>query len=161
MRKLKVYLDTSVLNFPFADDAPEFKKITIEFFNDYVQKNIYDTFISEVVIKEIMNTKNKDKRNKLLNSLKDYPFEVLNINDEVEALASIYVEEGIIPQNKFEDAEHIAISTVNQMDILLSWNFKHLVNYNKKQQVRTINSKENYLYPLDLLTPLELIYENN
>ncbi|MDQ3022700.1 MAG: hypothetical protein M3R36_19365 [Bacteroidota bacterium] len=67
MRKLKVYLDTSVINFLFADDSPEFKKITIEFFNNYVRKNIYDTFISEVVIKEIMNTKNKDKRNKLLN----------------------------------------------------------------------------------------------
>lgn len=53
MKKLKLYLDTSVLNFLFAEDAPDFKNVTIDFFENYVAKEKYDVFISNVVIREI------------------------------------------------------------------------------------------------------------
>jgi len=53
MKKLKLYLDTSVLNFIFAEDAPDFKNVTIDFFENYVAKEKYDVFISSVVIREI------------------------------------------------------------------------------------------------------------
>lgn len=161
MRKLNVYLDTSVLNFLFADDAPELREITIEFFNEYVKNQIFNTYISDVVLKEILNTKDYAKREILLKASKDYNLEILALTNEAESLANIYVKEKVIPENKFEDAEHIAIDTVNQFDILLSWNYKHLANFNKKQKVKIINARENYLYPLDLITPMELIYENN
>jgi predicted nucleic acid-binding protein len=149
MRKLNVYLDTSVLNFLFADDAPELRDITIEFFNEYVRKNIFNVHISDVVIKEILNTKDYDKKEKLLRVSKDYNLEIIALTDEAESLANIYVKEKVIPESKFEDAEHIAIATVNQFDILLSWNYKHLANFNKKQKVKIINARENYQYPLD------------
>lgn len=48
MNKLKIYLDTSVINFLFADDAPEFKEITKDFFEKYVTE--YDVYISDIVI---------------------------------------------------------------------------------------------------------------
>ncbi|MFH1051262.1 MAG: hypothetical protein V1779_10095 [bacterium] len=56
-RKLKIYLDTSVINFLFADDAPEKKEITIDFFENFVNMNFYQTFISAYVIEEINATK--------------------------------------------------------------------------------------------------------
>ncbi len=53
MKIPKVYLDTSVINFLFAEDAPEKQEITIEFFNEYINRNLYGVFISPVVVDEI------------------------------------------------------------------------------------------------------------
>lgn len=55
-------MDTSVPNFLFADDAPEKKEVTKDFFDNYVQNGIYETFISPFVISEIEDTKNEEKR---------------------------------------------------------------------------------------------------
>jgi len=161
MKKLNIYLDTYVINFLFADDSPELRDITIEFFNEYVKKNIFNIYISDIVLKEILNTKDDKKKEQLLKITTDYNLEIITLSEEAESLAQIYLKEGIIPENKFEDAEHIAIATVNQFDILLSWNYKHLANFNKKQKVKLINTRENYLYPLDLITPMEILYEDN
>ena len=54
-RKLKIYLDTSVINFLFANDVPELKKITKEFFDKYVKNNIYIVYISDIVIKGVLH----------------------------------------------------------------------------------------------------------
>jgi hypothetical protein len=160
MKKLKVYLDTSVINFLFADDAPEFKKATENFFINYVKDRIYEINISEVVIDEINNTNNSEERKKLLGVIKLYEIDAIAINEEAEILARKYIADKILPERKLDDARHIAISTVNNFDILLSWNFKHLANVNKKQKIKLLNEREGYFYPLDLLTPLQLIYED-
>ena len=62
MKKLKIYLDTSVINFLFADDVPEFKKITEDFFENYVKKGKYIVYVSNVVIAEIEKTRDKQGR---------------------------------------------------------------------------------------------------
>lgn len=64
MKKLKVYLDTSVINFLFADDAPEFKEKTIEFFEKHVKKEKFDTYVSDIMIQELERTKDPNKRQK-------------------------------------------------------------------------------------------------
>ena len=70
-----------------------------------------------------------------------------------------YIQSGIIPKNKTEDALHIAISTVYKMDVLLSWNFKHLANISKQIRINAIIEREGYLNKLNLLTPLGVDYE--
>ena len=136
MKKLKIYLDTSVINFLFADDAPEKKEVTIDFFENYVGKKLYDVYISEVVISEIMDTDNEEKRQKLLNVIIKYPINFVekSISDEIIRLANLYLDENILPKKSETDAYHIAISVVNQIDILLSWNYKHLANFSKKKE---------------------------
>jgi len=116
MKRLRIYLDTSIINFLYADDAPEKRDITLDFFETRLQT--YDVSISDVVLFEIGNTKTPEKR-KLLT-----------------------------------DAMHVAISTVFEFDILLSWNFEHLANINKQIQVNALNEKRGYLKRLNLLTPL-------
>lgn len=161
MRKLKVYLDTSVINFLFADDAPEFKKVNEDFFNNFVKTNTYEISISVVVIDEINRTRNELEKEKLLGIIKLYQLNILSINEEAEFLAKKLVSEKVIPEKKIDDARHIAISTVNNFDVLLSWNFKHLANVNRKLKVKLVTEREGYFYPLDLITPLQLIYEND
>jgi len=158
MKKTKIYLDTTVINFIYADDSPNYRDVTLDFFNDFVKTKLVDVYISDVVLKEINNTQNTEKRTRLLSKVKEYDFAVLEINEEGKRLADIYLLEKIIPANKVEDAWHIGVSTVNEMDILLSWNFQHLANYNRKMKVRAVNQRENYFYPLDIISPLE--YDN-
>ena len=132
MKKTKVYLDTSVVNFLFATDSPEFMSITNDFFENYVRVNIYDVLISDIVIQEINKTGSAEKKYKLLNVIKQYRLNAVVFNKEADSLSNIYIKEKIIPVNKVEDARHIALATINNFDVLLSWNFKHLANINKK-----------------------------
>lgn len=64
MKKLKVYLDTSVINFLFADDAPELKAATVDFFDNFIRTGIYETYISEYVLFEINRTTEKFQKGK-------------------------------------------------------------------------------------------------
>ncbi len=158
MKKLKIYLDTSIINFLFADDAPEYKKITRKFFNNYL--NEYDIYISELVYTEINRTKNKDKKKQLLKVIEKYNLEVFNpFNNKIENLAKNYIKQKVIPVKKLDDALHIAFATYYEFDILLSWNFKHIANIKKQIAINSINEKQGFIKKLNLLNPLEVLHE--
>jgi len=161
MKKLKLYLDTSVLNFLFAEDAPDFKNVTVDFFENYVAKGKYDVYISDVVIREIEKAPDASKRNLLLDTAKKYSLRILLLTPEAIELSERYLAERIIPPKKREDAQHIAISVCNQIDVLVSWNFKHLANIQKQLAVKIVNEQQGYYYPLVLTNPMEVLYENN
>jgi predicted nucleic acid-binding protein len=163
VKKLKVYLDTSIINFLFADDAPELKAATIDFFDNFIKTVIYETYISEYVLQEINKTSKKEKKEKLLRVIEEYPIELIEITqkNEIEFLADKYIRNNIIPVTKKLDALHIAVSTVNKIDYLVSWNYKHLANVNREKRIFAVNLQYNYLDPLRICTPLELLdYEN-
>ncbi|MBI5892451.1 MAG: type II toxin-antitoxin system VapC family toxin [Deltaproteobacteria bacterium] len=163
MKKLKLYLDTSVLNFLFADDAPEFKKVTREFFEMVNAGKNFEVYISDIVINEITKTSNTRKKSRLLSIIDNYHIVRLS-NDkdfEVSKLAEIYLSKGIIPKVKIEDALHIAYAVVFEMDVLLSWNFKHLANIKKEREVLLTNMENGYNYPIRIVTPMEVDYEDN
>ena len=161
MRKHKIYLDTSVVNFLFADDAPEKMDITKEYFDNFIKLNVYNHFISEIVINEIERTQDNDHRNRLLKVIKDYNIETIIVEPEEEiiSLANQYLDDNIIPQKKIEDALHVAVATFNEIDFLLSWNYKHLANVNKEKQFEIVNLKNGYLKSPRLCTPMELFNE--
>ena len=123
MRKTKVYIDTSVINFLFADDSPEFKDITIDLFTSYIGKGVYDCYISEIVLAEINKTATEAKLNQLLNVVLKYEFPVLQLTEESKRLAGIYINKGVIPVKKTEDALHIGLATVNNFDIFAKLEF--------------------------------------
>ncbi len=160
---IKIYLDTSVINFLFADDAPEKKENTLDLFDNFIYKGIYEVFISSFVIDEIENTKDFEKRKKLLEVIERYPinFVEIEINTEIDNLANSYINNKVIPEKSKIDAYHIAVSVVNGIDYLVSWNYKHLANITKEHKVKLINYANNYYKEFRILTPLELIsYEN-
>ena len=159
--KTQIYLDTSVINFLFADDSPEKKEITEDFFQNTVRAKVYDTFISGFVLTEIQLTKDSGKKSKLLNVLNDYPISVLTISDEKEIrnLAQAYIDNSVIPEKKLFDALHIAVCTAYQVNFLVSWNFKHLANIRKEQQVRVVNIANNYFHDLRIISPTQLMNE--
>lgn len=155
MRKLKIYLDTSVISFYFSQDSIEFKNITIDFFEQCASN--YDIYISDIVILEINKNTNLELKEKMLELLNSYGIKKLETKEEIKNISRIYLESGIIPKNKVEDALHVAFTTYYEMDILLSWNFKHLANVHKEQKIMIENTKMGYLHALRLLSPLEVI----
>lgn len=157
--KASIYLDTSVINFLFADDAPEKKEVTQDLFDNFIKTGIYQTFISRVVLEEINNTNNSEKRTELIRVIKEYPIELLDVDeaDEIEQLANLYLSHRIIPPAKRFDALHIAIAVIKKLDYVVSWNYKHLANVNRERKVLGLNFEHNYLHPLRIITPLELI----
>lgn len=158
MKKPKLYLETSVWNFYFADDSPEKRDSTIEFFAN-IEKNQYEIFISRIVLEEI-DRADENTSNKLMKLIDKFRPGRLIVNNEVQTLAEQYIKELILPVKKLEDALHAAISSVYVMDILVSWNCRHLANYNKKKMINVINLREGYK-TLDIITPMEVvIYED-
>ena len=152
MKKLVLYLDTSVLNFLFADDAPEKRDITVEFFEG-VKKAKYDVFISDAVVDEIAKAA-PAKREMLLGAIRDFDIGFLEVTDEVVAFASRIVEAGVVPKAKTQDALHIAVAVCYGVDVLLSWNFKHLANINKERLVRALCLMEGYDDKIEMRDPM-------
>ena len=159
MRKLRIYLDTSVINFVFADDAPDFQRATIEFFEQC--GDLYDLYISDVVLEEINQDPNPSHREQLLTVIAQYRVNRLpdDEDDQARNLAALYIEKGVVPPAKLEDAFHVAYATIHEMDILLSWNFRHLANVAKEAKILAINMEEGYWHPLRLVSPLEVLHE--
>jgi len=150
---MKIYLETSVINFLFAEDAPEKKRITEEFFSVIEE---YEVFISDLVLLEIEQAQ-EQKKKLLLNIIKKYKMRALESSDKIENLAQIYVNEGIIPKKYINDALHIALATKYKMDAIISWNLTHIVKLKTKFQVKKINEK---LKEKDVIicTPEEMVY---
>jgi len=134
-RKNNLYLDTSIPNFVLAKELPTEQIVTKALFNE-IKMGKHKAFISRVVIDEISRT-SEPKKTKLLSLIKD--FEVLDVTSECETLAREYIRNGTIPQRYEADALHIAIATIYNMDILVSWNFTHIVRVKTRKEVNAIN----------------------
>ena len=128
MKKPRVYLDTSVVSHLHQLDAKqEWQDITKRFWKE-LEDNKYIACISKFVLDEILKAK-EEKQDIMLGYLNSIDYEELQNTREVDILAKKYVEAGIIPVKYIDDAMHIAIATINNCEIIASWNFKHMVKY--------------------------------
>lgn len=159
MNTLRIYLDTSVVNFVFAEDAPDFRAATLRFFERHARD--FDLCISDIVLLEIQKDPDSAHREALYRVLDDHNVVVLpsDRREEIERLAAFYIEQGVIPRKKVEDAQHVAYATLFEADILLSWNFKHLANINREARILAANREAGYPRPLRLVSPLEVLDE--
>jgi hypothetical protein len=82
----------------------------------------------------------------------------LKLNEEAVKFAEKLVQDGPLPPNAVEDALHIAIATLNGMDYLLTWNFKHLANATMRYKIEQVCRQLGY-EPLIMCTPQELLEE--
>jgi len=154
MQKPKIYLETSIFNFVFADDAPEKKADTLKLFEE-IKAGRYEVYASEYVIAEIERDKT-DKRGKMLREVVKCGAGIIPKSDEIDSLAEIYVKEGIIPLKHREDAEHIAATSVHGLDFIVSWNFQHIVKRKTLIMTEAINILRGYK-KIGIFSPTEVI----
>jgi len=160
MRRAKIYLDTSVISFYFADDAPEKMPITRKFFDEVLPKDNYEVCLSTLVLEELEKTLNVDHRVKMLTFTGELHAQIFTLTEEINRISKQFIEEGYIPAKYKEDAVHLAFSLFYNVDYIVSWNFKHIVRPRTKDAVRIIAIKEG-LKELKILTPEEVIADDS
>ena len=128
-------MDTSVPNAYLDETEPARQQATQAF---WLRLDQYETFVSDIVIEEMEATADGARRALLLDLIRG--FKALSSKDKaIETLGKEYVKRGTIPVKHIEDALHIAIATVYSLDVLVSWNFEHIVKLKTKREVNAIN----------------------
>jgi predicted nucleic acid-binding protein len=153
MHKPKVYLETTMFNY-FVEETKEDSPVTIAFF-EAIRSGQYDGYTSTYAVEEMENA-TEPKRSDMLALIEKYQITVLDASEEADRLASVYIKNGIIPEKKNLDAQHIAIATIHDIGIILSYNFKHINKIKTKTMVPAINQSEGYL-PVIITQPKEVI----
>jgi len=153
MKILKVFLETTIFNYYF-DKERDAHPSTVELFEE-IGKGKYQAFTSIYVIKELGDAPD-EKRDLMLSLIDRYKIKILDESDEIEALAKTYTNEGTIPRKFITDAIHIATATVNDLDIIISLNFKHIVKRKTIELAEVINIREGYKN-VRIYTPMEVV----
>ena len=153
-RKFKLYLETTIFNFVFADDAPEKQAATLKLF-EKIKSGEYEVYTSSYVLDELNNA-GEVKRNKMLALIEQYDIQLVKNSTEILHLAREYIKEGMIPEKYLDDALHVASASVNNMSAIISWNFKHIVKMKTIRLTDSINTKFGF-GKIYILTPMEVI----
>jgi hypothetical protein len=148
---MKFYVDTSVWG---GYNDKEFSEWTIPFL-EQAKQGKFIIVLSDVTIGELQ--KAPELIRELPISIPPEFIELVNITDEQFALADKYVNEGALTSKFYTDAQHIAISSILKVDSLVSWNFKHMVNFFRIRQYNSVNLKFGYS-TIDIRTPKEVTY---
>ena len=150
----RIYIDNSVLG-GYYDK--EFEEDTLMFFQRIENKD-FNVHLSEITNAELVLAPQRVK-----DVVKKIPADCLTLlqfTEEAQELSKHYIEEKALGQASLNDAYHIAIATIYRLDVLVSWNFKNIVNLDKIRQFNAINFKFGYPF-IDIRTPKELIkYED-
>ena len=150
---MRIYVDTSVIGGCFDE---EFSEWSNKLFDDFKNgKNI--VVISDTTLEELQNAplRVSEVLEKVPNEFKEF----IILNEEALKLAEKYIAENIVSNKFLLDTRHIALATIYKVDVLVSWNFKHIVNYNKIRLYNSVNLK--YGYPIiEIRSPREVVNEN-
>lgn len=151
---MKFYVDTSVWG-GYYDK--EFAEWTIPFI-EQVRQGRFSIVLSDITSGELEDAPQLVRT--LPGTIPGEYIELMDITEEQLNLADQYVKEGALTPKYFSDAQHIAIATILKVDSLVSWNFKHMVNFFRIRQYNSINLKFGY-QTIDIRTPKEVSYEND
>jgi len=148
--KLRVYIDTSVIGGCLDKRFKETSQKLIERF----KRGEMIAVISELTTLEL-----EDAPKEVQDILKEIPeenIEYVELAEEALNLAHKYISEGVIGRDKLVDAEHIAIATINHVDIAVSWNFRHIVNLERIRGFNGVNLKMGHPL-LEIRSPWEVV----
>lgn len=151
MFRPRIYIDTSVIGDCFDE---EFKEYSVQLFDEFTSGKKM-LVISDVLLLELEGA--PEEVRSMLNRIPRDNIEYVSLNEESITLASAYLEDGVVAESSLSDARHIAIATVARVDILLSWNYRHIVNLNRIRLLNSVNLKLGYP-ALEIRSPREVLY---
>ena len=146
---MRTYIDTSVFGGYFDI---EFEIPTKHFFNE-IEEGIKIPMVSDLTVSELEKApiQVKELYNKVFDKLQFLP-----IDREMIDLANAYIKEKALTIKSIDDAIHIATATIHRIDVIVSWNFKHIVNLNRIRIFNAVNLKHGYPV-MEIRTPLEVL----
>ena len=146
----RIYIDTSVVGGYFDE---EFKEATNMLFKRLENREV-KFVVSDLLDLELLNAPAHVK-GLLFNFPPEY-FERVELTDETIQLADSYIEEKVVGKTSIEDCRHIALATIYKVDVLASWNFKHIVNLDKIKGYNSINLRLGYTM-IEIRSPKDLV----
>jgi len=150
-KKPKLYLESSVINMYFQEEAPYLRDLTRQFWRDVLPH--FDVYVSEAVLDEIRATAEVNLRKALENLIKD--FEILEMTEEVIELADTYLSHRRLPRG---DALHLASASIEEMDFLVTWNLRHIYKRGTQEMIREVNTRLRIPVPT-IVTPEDFFGE--
>lgn len=148
--QLRLYLDTSVFSAYYDGRAPERQRLTQEFWTKLAE---CDALCSQLTLDELSKVADETQRAQLLTLTR--VCQVRSVGAAEEGLARAYVAAGVVPVRYLADALHLAAAVLGGADILVSWNFKHLVRRSTRLLVNYVNASRG-LPALEILAPPEV-----
>ena len=146
MKKLRIYIDTSAIGYLDENEEQYIKdKQAMLALWDRIKKNEFDVVISELTLDELNDNKNTDKLKILMDYLAEIEYHIVETGSIAERIAELVKVNGMLIADKHKnDRLHIGTAIENDCDIIVSMNFKHLVNVTTIRGVRAISSLEGY-----------------
>jgi hypothetical protein len=149
---MRIYVDTSVFG---GCHDPEFKESSRSLVKEF-RNGLKVAVISDLTLKELEKAP-LDIRTLVEEMPKRY-IEYVTLDNEAVDLAFKYIKEGAVTETYLVDAQHIAMATIKRVDVLVSWNFKHIVNLTRIRLYNSVNLKNGYPL-LEIRSPQEVLYE--
>ena len=146
---MNVYADTSVFGGAFDE---EFLSPSIEFFEE-VKKGCFHLVTSAIVMKEIESA---PKQVQEFFSIIIANAEIVDLTQEVLELRQAYLDANILTPKSMDDATHVALASVSHCDMIVSWNFRRIVHFEKIPKYNAVNTIRGYGH-LDIFSPSEVI----
>ncbi|NJM94921.1 MAG: type II toxin-antitoxin system VapC family toxin [Cytophagales bacterium] len=152
--KQRIYIDTSVVGGYFDE---EFKEATIKLF-ERLDNNEIIFVVSDLLDLELINAP-QQVREHLLKYSAD-KFQRVELTEEAIKLADTYIDEKVVGKTSLEDCRHIALATINKVDVLASWNFTHIVNLDRIKGYNSVNLRLGYSM-IEIRSPKDLVNYGN
>ena len=152
--KPRLYFDTSVFGGIYDE---EFEEISLLLFEKVKLGQIICVY-SDLSVTELKNAPEK-VRNYFLALPNEYT-ESVEVTEEAYILADKYLAEKVVGQTSVDDCRHIATATINKVDYLVSWNFKHIVNVFRIRGYNSVNLRSGYMQ-LDIRSPKEIVNDED
>lgn len=151
MKVQRVYTDTSVIGGCFD---PEFAPWSNGLFRDF-RLGRFVPVVSAVVAAEIEDAPEEVRA--AYDEMIALGAAVLLVSDEALDLADAYLARGVLTPKFYDDATHIALATLAEVDLLVSWNFRHIVHYDEIRAFNAVNLERGYK-PIQIYSPREVAH---
>lgn len=148
--KRRIYTDTSVFGGYYDEEFEEPSRNLFERFRQGLDLLI----LSDLTRLELRGAPERVRQ--LVESLPTEHVESVELGEDARRLADLYVESQVVAASMLADAQHIATATVHRADVVVSWNFKHIVNLRRIHGFNSVNLREEYPL-LEIRTPREVV----
>ncbi|HMD67320.1 MAG TPA: PIN domain-containing protein [Chitinivibrionales bacterium] len=147
---MDVYCDTSVIGGCFDEEFAEWSNELME----EIRRAEKTLVLSDLTLEELARA--PDRVRGVIDTIPRSAIRFVALNESADILARAYISEGIVSSDWYIDCRHIALATVEKVDVLVSWNFKHIVNYNRIRLYNSVNLKHGFPM-IEIRSPREVI----
>ena len=157
---MRIYIESTIPSYVVARPARDLlqaarQQLTRDWWD--LERQAHELFTSQIVLDEIGfgDTEMAERRNQAMEGIP-----LLQLSDEVKELAVKVLASGLLPITADRDASHIALASAYEMDILLTWNCRHIANATIQQRLRRLVEAAGFTLPV-ICTPEELLESEN